>query len=104
LVTMGVAAGGEDGQVDLDGLAEDLGKILGSMRGGNSGSDSTSANGEEGATSAASSAASSVSSPSSSLGSGVGLVSDVIAAAERHGLMLPKAFGLLAKQALYFDR
>jgi len=112
---MGVAAGGEDGKVDLDGLAEDLGKVLGSMRGGSTGKSkvgdasgvvgsSTSTSRSDASASPASSSSSTSSSSPPSLGGGVGLVSDVIAAAERHGLRLPKAFGLLAKQALYFDR
>ena len=29
---------------------------------------------------------------------------DIVAATERHGVRLPREFGLLVKQALYFDR
>jgi hypothetical protein len=101
---MGVADGVAGAAVDVDGLAEDLGRVLASLQrsaasGGGSGrgSGGSSSRGSGGGAEAAAEAG-------AAPAAGVGLVSEVVAAAERHGLRLPKAFGLLAKQALYFDR
>lgn len=115
LVEMGVVTGAGSGgsTVDVNSLANDLGKVMQSLQRtmtttttppvAAAHTDAAGATAAATATSAAADASPSV----SGLDAGVevaGLALEVVGAAERNGLVLPREFGLLVKQGLYFDR
>lgn len=93
LIDMGVARSGEGEIKDVEALAQDLGNVLAALgKAQQQEPQAAEAAGEGGANDAA-------------LGLEVAsLALDVVGAAERNGLSLPREFGLLVKQALYFDR
>jgi len=96
LVSMGVAPPqSNQAEVDVTALARDLAAVMESLdRAQNASPQDDAGGGQDSAVGVGPSAAADV----------AGLALEVVGAAERNGLVLPREFGLLVKQGLYFDR